>query len=87
MNLDQTKLRQALPTDVIARSGLARITIYPAVNQALPGSIAIGTRSVGWREEELESWTSQQVQRTAPAETSANPRTIAPSEIKKAVTP
>lgn len=51
-----------LPT-VKERTGLARATIYLKISQgAFPQPISLGSRSVGWIEEEITSWIEQRIQ-------------------------
>jgi prophage regulatory protein len=65
---------------VEARKGLSRSTIYAKLRQnpkrprdfdpTFPKPVAIGSKSVGWIESELDSWLTAQVQKSrAPAET------------------
>ena len=47
---------------VKARTGLSRSTIYLRIaNNNFPKPISLGSRAVGWIEEEIESWISQQI--------------------------
>ena len=56
----QTILR--LP-DVKARTGLSRSTIYLRVSEGkFPAPIALGVRSVGWIESEVDAWIAERIQ-------------------------
>jgi len=49
-------------SDVIARTGLARSSLYLAINRGtFPKQILIGSRAVGWVEEEVESWIQDRI--------------------------
>ncbi|MBL1147367.1 MAG: AlpA family transcriptional regulator [Pseudomonadota bacterium] len=49
-------------TDVMARTGLSRSTIYLHINQGLfPTNINIGPRSVGWLESEIDAWIEDRI--------------------------
>lgn len=42
---------------VMQRTGLSRSAIYEMMRKGLfPQSVKISTRSVGWREEDIDSW-------------------------------
>lgn len=50
---------------VEARIGLSRSTIYQLVAQRrFPRQIALGARSVGWLESEVDQWLAGQVERS-----------------------
>lgn len=50
---------------VKARIGLSRSTIYQLVAQhRFPRQIALGARSVGWLESEVDEWLAAQVERS-----------------------
>jgi prophage regulatory protein len=60
-----------LPT-VKARTGLSRSTIYLRISEGrFPKPVSLGGRAVGWIEEEVNDWLSQQI------ETSRNHQTKA----------
>jgi prophage regulatory protein len=60
--MSETILR--LPS-VKARIGLARSSIYQLVAQGrFPRPIALGSRSVGWLESEVDEWLAAQVARS-----------------------
>ena len=63
--MSETILR--LPA-VKARIGLSRSTIYQLVAQRrFPRQIALGSRSVGWLESEINEWLAAQVDRSRQA--------------------
>ncbi|MEO8400928.1 MAG: AlpA family phage regulatory protein [Gammaproteobacteria bacterium] len=44
------------------KTGLSRSGIYSMIAQGVfPSAISLGLRSVGWLEEEIENWISQQI--------------------------
>ena len=48
--------------DVLARTGLARSTIYVRLAQGtFPKPVQLGARAVGWIEEEVDEWIRQQI--------------------------
>ena len=48
--------------EVIAKTGLARSTIYAFVQAgAFPKSIPLGSRSVGWLESDVEQWIDDRI--------------------------
>jgi len=48
---------------VKARTGLSRSTIYLRISEGnFPKSVSLGGRSVGWIENEVQSWIEQQIQ-------------------------
>lgn len=49
--------------EVIARTGLARSTIYLKISEnTFPSPISLGgKRAVGWIEEEIQSWIENQI--------------------------
>ena len=50
---------------VKARIGLSRSTIYQLVAQrTFPSQIALGARSVGWLESEVDQWLAARVERS-----------------------
>ncbi len=52
-------------SDVIARTGLSRSSLYLAINRGtFPKQILIGSRAVGWVEEEVESWIQDRIKRS-----------------------
>jgi len=54
-------------SDVKARTGLSRSTIYAAVRSGrFPSQIRIGPRAVGWLETEVESWLAMQIEASRP---------------------
>ncbi len=51
-----------LPT-VKARTGLSRSTIYLRISEGrFPKPVALGGRAVGWIEEEIDDWLTQQIE-------------------------
>lgn len=49
------------------RTGLSRSSIYLNIHEKMfPRPIAIGKRSVGWIESEVDAWISQQIQKSRP---------------------
>lgn len=54
-------------TDVIARTGLSRSTIYLNITKGcFPQNINLGTRSVAWLESEIDAWMQDRInQRSA----------------------
>lgn len=49
-------------TQVKARTGLSRSTIYLKVSKKeFPAPVSLGARAVGWIEAEVEDWISRQV--------------------------
>lgn len=51
--------------DVMARTGLSRSNIYLQMSEdRFPKSIAIGLRSVGWLEHEIDEWIDIQIAKT-----------------------
>lgn len=47
---------------VKARTGLSRSTIYQRISEGtFPEPISLGTRAVGWIEEEVDDWLSHQI--------------------------
>lgn len=56
-----TKTILRLP-QVISRTGIARSTIYQKMNNdQFPQQINLGTRAVGWLEQDIEEWISQRI--------------------------
>ena len=44
-------------TDVMARTGLSRSSIYLSINKGnFPRNINLSSRSVGWLESEIDAW-------------------------------
>lgn len=41
---------------VIARTGLSRATIYRRAGVDFPKPVRLTTRSIGWRESEIDAW-------------------------------
>jgi prophage regulatory protein len=61
-NESQNKYRVLRLSQVKARTGLSRSTIYLAVkNDAFPKPISLGLRSIGWIETEIESWIQSRI--------------------------
>ena len=53
---------------VKARTGLSRSTIYLRISEdRFPKPISLGDRAVGWIEEEINNWLSQQVEKSRQA--------------------
>ena len=49
-------------TDVMARTGLSRSTIYVRMEQGrFPQPVSLGGRAVGWIESEIDEWMSNRV--------------------------
>ncbi len=47
---------------VIARTGLARSTLYLRVEEGrFPTPISLGRRSIGWIEAEIDEWLNQRI--------------------------
>ena len=56
MTYSSTSTVLRLPT-VLARTGLARATIYAHISQgSFPAPIKLGPRASGWVEAEIEGW-------------------------------
>lgn len=56
-----------LPT-VLDRTGLSRTTIYQRqADGQFPKSVALGARSVGWIEAEVEEWITRQIEQSRDA--------------------
>lgn len=50
---------------VVARTGLARSTIYERIQAGeFPAQISLGERAVGWLEADVEEWITAQMERT-----------------------
>ena len=48
--------------DVKSRVGLSRSTIYLAIsNGSFPRPIALGKRAVGWRENDIDEWLNERI--------------------------
>ena len=48
---------------VKARTGLFRSTIYLRISQGcFPAAISLGGRAVGWIEDEIDDWLTQQIE-------------------------
>ena len=48
--------------DVLARTGLARSTIYVRLAQgSFPQPVQLGARAVGWIESEVDEWLRQRI--------------------------
>jgi len=51
--------------EVMARTGQSRSSLYLAINRgSFPKQILIGSRAVGWVEEEVESWIQDRIRRS-----------------------
>jgi len=49
------------------RTGLSRSSIYLRISQGLfPKPISLGARAVGWVEEEIDQWLSEQISSSRP---------------------
>ena len=49
-------------SEVKSRIGLSRSTIYLRISEGkFPKQISLGSRSVGWLEDEINNWLDQQV--------------------------
>jgi prophage regulatory protein len=65
-----TKRILRLPS-VKSRTGLSRSTIYLRISQGIfPKPIALGGRTVGWIEEEIDHWLNEAVDQREKLETS-----------------
>ena len=63
----QTKVVR-LP-EVRTLTGLSRSTIYSQISQGkFPKPILLGSRAVGWIEQEVEDWLEQRINFSRPAE-------------------
>ncbi len=63
----QTKERILRLTDVKARIGLSRSTIYAHVKEGLfPRHISLGARCVGWVESEIDAWIQARILKSRP---------------------
>lgn len=50
-------------TDVKARSGLGRSTIYRRIREGtFPPPVRLGARAVGWVESEVEDWLTSRIE-------------------------
>ena len=50
---------------VKSRTGLSRSTIYLRISEgAFPKQISLGGRAVGWIENEIEAWLSNQIEQS-----------------------
>ena len=48
---------------VMARTGLARSTIYQRISQGhFPKPVSLGGRAVGWIEEDIDQWLEEQIE-------------------------
>jgi prophage regulatory protein len=53
--------------EVKARTGLSRSTIYLKMAEgSFPEPIALGVRSVGWIESEVDAWIAQRIEQSRP---------------------
>ena len=58
-------LRILRRNQVEERTGLSRASIYAFMKTgAFPKSVALGARSVGWRESDIEDWISSRTEKT-----------------------
>ena len=49
--------------EVMARTGVSRSSLYLAINRGtFPKQVLIGSRTVGWIEEEVEDWIKDRIQ-------------------------
>lgn len=49
-------------SDVIARTGLSRSSIYQKISEGnFPPNINLGSRSVGWLESEIDAWIQDRI--------------------------
>jgi prophage regulatory protein len=52
-------------SDVKARTGLSRSTIYERIKEGdFPAQVSLGPRAVGWLESDINGWISAQVERS-----------------------
>ena len=52
-------------SEVKARTGLARSTIYDRIKTgSFPAQVSLGARAVGWLASDIEDWISGQVKRS-----------------------
>ena len=62
MRLNMSKKILRLP-QLMSKTGLARSTIYLLLKQgAMPKSINLGQRSVGWLESDIDAWIDSKIQ-------------------------
>lgn len=55
-------------TDVMARTGLSRSTIYLSINKGnFPQNINLGYRCVGWLESEIDAWIQVRIEQRSVA--------------------
>lgn len=68
MNIETaTKERILRLTDVKARTGLSRSSIYLNISKGqFPKHISLGARSVGWLESEIDAWIQSRIQSSRP---------------------
>ena len=66
----QTKDRMLRPTEVFARTGLSRTTIWRRVKAGkFPPPTELGENAIGWPESEISAWLEKRPRRTYGAET------------------
>ena len=69
--------------DVKARTGLSRTTIYMQISEgAFPKQISLGSRSVGWLEEDVENWLCERVRQSRLCGDGCSTRSSAASGVK-----
>lgn len=60
---DETRLSILRLTDVRARTGLSRSTIYLRIALGtFPKAVPLGGRAVGWLEHEIQQWLKERVE-------------------------
>lgn len=58
--------------EVKARTGLSRSTIYLKMAEgSFPEPIALGARSVGWIESEIDAWIARRIEQSRPGQRAA----------------
>ncbi len=61
-NTNQVKLTILRRNQVENRTGLSRSTIYLRIQEGtFPRPINLGTRAVGWLENEIEAWLTERI--------------------------
>ncbi|MCB9989973.1 MAG: AlpA family transcriptional regulator [Rhodospirillales bacterium] len=55
-------------SDVMARTGLSRSSIYLSISKGnFPQNINLGSRSVGWLESEIDTWIQTRIDKRSTA--------------------
>ncbi len=64
-NLPKTPITILRRQQVEARTGFPRSTLYAKIKaKEFPAPVALGARSVGWLESEVEAWISAQIEKS-----------------------